>query len=111
MTPDAQIWGPRRVFAGYPEISEKIEGFHKNWPECRLVLETGLNTFLNAARLGAAIIGNDGAVLASGQAVIELADDGRIQRVIPFWEPLPSLPADWPAHLAPGYTSRAPSAG
>lgn len=102
MTPDAQIWGPQRVFAGYQEISEKIEGFHNNWPECRLVLATGLNTFLNVARLGTAIVGTDGAIRAAGHALIELADDGRIQRVIPFWEPLPLLPADWPAHLAPG---------
>ena len=110
MTPDAQIWGPKRVFAGYQEISEKIEGFHKNWPECQLVLASGLNTFLNVARLGTAIIGPDGAILASGHAVIELADDGRIHRVIPFWEPLPLLPADWPAHLAPGQNSNASAA-
>jgi len=103
MTADAQIWGPKRVFAGYQEISEKIEMFHKNWPGCRLVLATGLNTFLNAARLGCAIIGPDGGVLASGEAIVELADDGRICRVIPFWEALPPLPAEWPAHFAPGY--------
>lgn len=103
MTPDAQIWGPKRVFSGYQEISGKIDGFQVNWPECRLVLATGLNTFLNVARLGSAIIGADAAILASGHAVIELADDGRIRRVIPFWEPMPSLPADWPAHLALGY--------
>lgn len=100
MTPDAQIWGPKRIFAGYQEISEKIEGFHRNWPECRLVLASGLNTFLNAARLGTAIVGSNGAIRASGHAVIELAEDGRIGRVIPFWEALPQLPANWPAHLA-----------
>lgn len=100
MTPDAEIWGPQRVFAGYQEISDKIEGFHRNWPDCRLVLASGLNTFLNAARLSGAIVGSGGAVLALGEAVIELADDGRIRRVIPFWEPLPSLPAGWPAHVA-----------
>jgi hypothetical protein len=110
MTPDAQIWGPKRVFAGYQEISEKIETFHKNWPECRLVLATGLNTFLNAARLGCAIIGPDGAVRTSGEAVVELADDGRIRRVIPFWEALPPLPAEWPSQFVPGYQSSASGA-
>jgi len=110
MTPDAEIWGPKSVFAGYQEISEKIEAFHKNWPDCRLVLASGLNTFLNAARLGSAIIGADGAIRISGHAVIELADDGRIHRVIPFWEPLPPLPAEWPAHFAPGFQANRPSA-
>lgn len=101
MTPDAQIWGPKRVFAGYGEISEKIEGFHKNWPGYRLALTTGFNTFLNTAHLGCAIIGSDGAVRAEGRSVIELADDGRIQRVLPLWEELPPLPAGWPPQFAP----------
>ena len=100
MTPDAEIWGPERVFAGYEQISEKIIGFHKNSPGCRLVLATGLNVFLNSARIGGAIVGPDGAVRAQGEALIELAADGRIKRVIPFWQALPSLPAGWPEVLA-----------
>ena len=100
MTEDAEIWGPKRVFAGHQEISEKIAGFHLNWPGCRLVLATGLNVFLNSARIGGAIVGTDGAVRARGDALVELAPDGRIQRVIPFWEPLPPIPAAWPRSLA-----------
>jgi hypothetical protein len=100
MTPDAEIWGPKRVFAGYDQISEKIDGFHSNWPGCRLLLATGLNIFLNSARIGGVIAGPDGAVRARGHALIELAADGRIQRVIPFWDALPPLPDGWPRHLA-----------
>ena len=100
MTPNAEIWGPVRVFAGYEQVSEKIAGFHKNWPGCRLVLDTGLNIFLNSARIGGAIVGPDGSARARGEALIELAPDGRIQRVIPFWEGLPPLPASWPRELA-----------
>ena len=97
MLPNAEIWGPKRVFAGYEQISEKIEGFQKNWPQCRLALTSGLNVFQNAARVATAIIGPHGEIRASGEAIIELADDGRIQRVIPFWEALPPLPPEWPA--------------
>lgn len=100
MTPEAEIWGPTRVFAGYEQISEKIVGFHRNWPGCRLVLDTGLNIFLNSARIGGAIVGPDEAVRARGEALVELAPDGRTQRVIPFWEGLPPLPASWPGKLA-----------
>jgi hypothetical protein len=100
MTPDAEIWGPKRLFAGYEQISEKIRGFHETWPGHRLVLDTGLNIFQNSARVGGAILGPDGDVRARGEAVIELAADGRIQRVLPFWEPLPPLPASWPSALA-----------
>ena len=100
LTPDAEIWGPKRVFAGYAAISEKIVGFHNNWPGCRLVLATGINTFRNVAHLGGAIVGPDGSVAASGRAVIELAQDGRISRVLPFWEALPPIPESWPKHLS-----------
>ena len=100
MTDTSEIWGPKVVFAGHQQISEKIAGFHKNWPGCRLVLDTGLNIFLNSARVGGAIVGPNGEVRALGEAVIELAEDGRIQRVLPFWEPLPPLPDSWPSELA-----------
>jgi hypothetical protein len=51
--------------------------------------------------LGCAIIGSDGAVRAVGRSVIELADDGRIQRVLPLWEKLPPLQIGWPRQFAP----------
>jgi hypothetical protein len=110
LTADAEIWGPKRVFAGYSAISEKIAGFHKNWPGCRLVLATGINTFGNVARFGGAIVGSDGSVSASGQSVIELAEDGRMCRVIPFWEALPPIPDSWPQHLAVPAQGEAPNA-
>ena len=91
-------------------ISEKIDGFHKNWPACRLVLATGLNSFANAARFGNAIVGPDDSVRASGHAVVELGHDGRIWRVIPFWEALPSLPESWPANLGVPVQRSNPSA-
>lgn len=100
MTPTAEIWGPQRVFAGYEQISAKIAGFQASWPGCRLALATGLDIFLNSARLGGAIVGPDGTVRARGEALVELAPDGRIQRVIPFWDALPPLPVSWPRKLA-----------
>ena len=109
MTPEAEIWGPKQVFAGYEQISGKISGFHKNWPGCRLVLDTGLNIFLNSARIGGSIVGSDGTVRARGEALVELDSDGRIERVIPFWEPLPPLPTSWPEELA-GPCRHGPSA-
>jgi hypothetical protein len=100
MTADAEIWGPKRVFAGHHQISEKIAGFHRNWPGCRLVLASGLNVFLDSARLCGAIVRPDGSLVAKGDAIFELAPDGRIKRVIPYWDPLPPLPESWPRDLA-----------
>ena len=100
LTPDAEIWGPKRVFAGYAEISEKIEGFHRNWPDCRLVMSSGVVSFSNAGHFAKAIVSQTGAVLASGHSVAELAPDGRIRRVLAFWGAPSPLPQSWPSHLS-----------
>jgi hypothetical protein len=101
LTPDAAIWGHSQVFAGYAAISQKIAGFHNNWRDCRLVLASGLFAFENIVRFANAIVRPDGSVLASGETVMEIAQDGRIYRVVPLWDAtLPPLPNAWPEHLA-----------
>ena len=100
LVPHAEICGPTRIFAGYAEISEKIEGFHKNWPNCRLVVASGMVCFGNAGHFGKAIVSADGSILASGHSVVELAGDGRIQRVLAFWGPAPAIPESWPERLS-----------
>jgi len=101
MTEDAEIWGPNRLFAGYAAISEKIAAFHTNWPGCRLVLASGIVSFEHFVRFRVAIVRDDDSVMASGENVDQLADDGRIRRVVPLWEmTLPALPQSWPKHLA-----------
>ncbi len=100
LTEDAEIWGPQKLFKGYESISEKIEGFHERMPGARLVLTSGLYVFQNVARFAVAIIGADGSVIAKGDAVNEFAEDGRIFRVLPFWDALPPLPETWPVQLA-----------
>jgi hypothetical protein len=111
LTPDTAIWGHSRVFAGYAAISEKIAGFHNNWPDCRLVLASGLFAFENIVRFGNAIVRPDGSVLARGETVMEIAQDGRICRVVPLWEAtLPTLPDAWPEHLAVPPLPKVPNA-
>jgi hypothetical protein len=100
LTEEAEIWGPKRVFKGYESISEKIESFHARMPGARLVLASGINIFLNNARFAIAIVGADESTIAKGEAVNEFAEDGRIFRVLPFWEALPPMPESWPNHLA-----------
>lgn len=101
MTEDAEIWGPDRLFVGYAQISEKIAAFHKNWPDCRLVLASGIVSFDNYVRFAGAIVGPDRSVVARGESVNEISADGRIRRVVPLWEmALPPLPVGWPEQLA-----------
>ena len=101
LTPDCAIWGHSHVYAGYVAISEKIAGFHTNFPDCRLVLASGLMTFDNIVRSANAIVRRDGSVVARGESVSEISADGRLCRIVPLWETnLPPLPESWPAHLA-----------
>ena len=99
LTEEAEIWGPNRVFKGYESISEKIEGFQARMPGARLVLASGISIFLSNARFAVAIVGADGSIIAKGEAVNEVAEDGRIFRVLPFWEALPPMPESWPIQL------------
>lgn len=99
LTEEAEIWGPERVFKGYESISEKIEGFQARMPGARLVLASGINIFLNNARFAVAIVGANRSIAAQGEAVTVFAEDGRIFRVLPFWEALPPIPDSWPVHL------------
>jgi len=40
-------------------------------------------------------------VVARGESISEIAADGRIKRVVPFWEmKLPPLPESWPQEWA-----------
>ena len=98
LTEEAEIWGPR-LFKGYESISEKIEGLQARMPGARLVLASGINIFRNNARFAIAIVGADGSIMGTGDAVNEFAEDGRIFRVLPFWEALPPVPESWPSHL------------
>lgn len=100
LTPGAEIRGPTRVFSGYAGISEKIDGFHKHWPDCRLALASGILCFGNAGHFAMAIVSVDESILASGHSVVELATDGRIDRVLAFWGPQPGIPDDWPVRLS-----------
>ena len=107
LTPEAEICGPNRIFKGYAEISEKISGFHKNWPQCRLVIQGGVISFGSCGHVAKAIVDAAGSVLASGHSVVELAPDGRIKKVLAFWGPPPRLPASWPSALLVATSSEA----
>ena len=101
LTSDCAIWGHSQVYAGHVAISEKIAGFHTNFPDCRFVLASGLMTFDNIVRSANAIVRRDGSVVARCETVSEIAPDERLCRIVPLWETnLPPLPESWPAHLA-----------
>jgi hypothetical protein len=65
-----------------------------------LVLASGIMTFDNIVRFANAIVRRNGWVVARGETVSEIAPDGRLCRIVPFWETdLPPVPDSWPVHL------------
>lgn len=95
LAPTAQICGPSTVYTGHEAISGKIDGFQRNWPDCSLAMRAAPIVFGAAAHFPMALVGPDRAVRVEGHAVVELAPDGRIQRVLAFWGDHPPLPAGW----------------
>lgn len=64
------------------------------------MLTSGWNAYRNIVRVAGAIVDAQGVAVAESQSEFELAPDGRIAKVWPFWEPLPALPGPWPEALS-----------
>jgi len=107
MTETAEIYGPKVPFTGYEQISVKIDWFQTSWPECRLVMASGLNVYHDSARFACAIVNSDGELKAQGHAVVQLSSDGRVAKVLPYWDTLPPVPGGWPLELTGGEAQRA----
>src|SRR4051812_29386333 len=69
MTEDGGIWGPNQLLSGYAAISEKISAFHRNWPECRLVMARGIVSFDRFVHFAVAIARPDQSIVATGENV------------------------------------------
>jgi hypothetical protein len=80
-------WGRSR---GIEALMEHIEGYTAALPDTRIVLSSGLDAHNDVIRYGWEIIDHDGQRMMEGVDVVELADDGRLRRVILFHGPLPA---------------------
>ena len=62
-----------------------IGGFAERWPGAQVVVTTGVDTHHGWARYGWAIRDASGEPLLQGIDVVEAAPDGRLRRVVMFY--------------------------
>lgn len=67
-----------------------IAGMHTQQPGAKIILTSGIDQHHNQIRFAWAFIQADGATAIEGIDVGELAEDGRLARIIGFWGPPPS---------------------
>jgi len=81
-------WGRSQ---GIDALMERIEGYMSALPDSTVVLSSGLDSHNGVIRYGWEIVDPHGQRVMEGLDVVELAEDGRLRRVILFHGPLPAV--------------------
>ena len=90
LTEDAVLLYPSLEVYGRDEAVAAGERYHRDAPGFRIVLRSGVEQHHGWVRVAWHMVYADGSLGPEGQSVGELADDGRLRRVIGFHDPLPS---------------------
>ena len=75
---------------GRDALSDVIAGLHAQQPGASLVLASGIDQHHNQVRFRWDFIGADGKTAIQGIDVGEIANDGRLARIIGFWAEPPA---------------------
>jgi hypothetical protein len=81
---------PLMDLKGRDALSDAIAGMHAQQPGVSIVLASGIDQHHNQVRFRWDFIGADGKTAIQGIDVGELANDGRLQRIIGFWAEPPA---------------------
>lgn len=90
LTGDAVLLYPSLEVHGRDEAVAAGERYHRDAPGFRIVLRSGVEQHHGWVRVAWHMVYADGSLGPEGQSVGELADNGRLRRVIGFHDPLPS---------------------
>jgi hypothetical protein len=90
-TTDGTLTDPPFEGAGHDGINAVMSGVHEHYAGCSFRRVSGIDEHHGQFRYRWEMVGADSAVIATGLDVGALADDGRIERVTGFFEPLPEL--------------------
>ncbi len=86
---DGELVEPQGRFRSREAIRERLAAFTDRFPGARVDITSGIDEHHGFLRYGWTITGADGATLLEGIDVCERAEDGRLQRVVMFFGPLP----------------------
>lgn len=87
-TPDARMSDPLFDVSGHAGLIGIFAHFHDAYPGCAFRRVGGHAAHHDTARWAWEMIGPDGAIVLAGTDVATLADDGRLDRVIGFFDPV-----------------------
>ncbi len=90
-TDDGELVDPAEGrFPGRDAVLARIAGFAERFPGARVEVTTGLDEHHGFVRYAWTIFAADGRALLDGMDFAEVAEDGRLRRVVMFFGPLPS---------------------
>lgn len=92
-TETSEIIGPGYRFRGVQAVLDELARWRREQPGWRAVQTSGFDRHGDWVRFTIAVHDAGGVPRSEGWDVVELAPDGRIERVVTFWGPLPPAPA------------------
>jgi hypothetical protein len=88
---DGVYCDPTANVEGREGLVAHIAGFHQQFPGARIDVTSGVEEHHGWLRFAWAMVDGEGATLMEGFDVGEVAQDGRLQRIVGFFGPFPSL--------------------
>jgi hypothetical protein len=88
-TADGHLIDPPLDAEGHEAIGGMAVAVQSQFPGHRFRRSSGVDSHHGFARYGWELVAPDGAVTLAGMDVAQLADDGRIRRVLGFFGPMP----------------------
>ena len=88
---DGVYQDPTAEVSGRDALVRHIAGFHARFPDNRIVLTSGVVHHRGKIHFTWRMVNRDGATVSQGRDFGELADDGRIRRIIGFFGDPPAL--------------------
>jgi hypothetical protein len=92
LTDDAVLLYPTFEAHGRADVLAIGKRFHQDMPGIQIVAASGIEHHHDWVRVAWRMVNADGSAGPDGQSVGQLADDGRLKRVIGFRNPLPAHP-------------------
>ena len=85
-TADGTYTDPTAHVEGRGELEDHIDRFFKQFPGARLALASDIDTHHQKLRFTSRMLLADGSVFVEGTDFGELSADGRLQRIVGFFE-------------------------
>jgi hypothetical protein len=91
LTTDVELIDENGRFSGHDGLAALMANFHQKVPGGRIVKTSGFDEFEGITRYSWDAVDAEGNTVSAGLDVVEEGADGRLQRIVMFHGPLPTL--------------------